>query len=187
MKKSIIILFFFADTLIMLLIIAFFVPSIGGAVNFGRTFTNEFCVDCGSFRSGIYATLFTRSIALSHESLGQNSLKVLHDRFLPTCKEHRWCVFHLARGSVIYQGHSEPHPPAGYEPFKNFSKDSMQKFIDTRAELASQAASLVFAYFKNGRHAKSFTDLTAAINLDNETEITKTLSSMQSELAAADH
>lgn len=184
MKKSVIILFFFSDLLIVLLIIAFFVPAIGGSVNFGRTFTDEFCVDCGSFRSGTYATLFNRSIALSHESLGPNSLKVLHDKFLPVCNEHRWCVFHLSRDSVIFQGHSEPHPPAGYEPFKNFSKDSMQKFIDMRPELASQTARLIFDYFKNGQNAKFFNDLTVAIDMDDENDINTVLTKMNTELTA---
>jgi len=186
MNKRALILFFLGDLVVVFLIVAFFFAPIGHAIGLGRTWTDECCIECGSFRSGTYATIFNFSFPFGFEPNGENSTQLLHDSFFSPCKEHKWWVYHLARGSIDFLGNSESHLPANYEVMKSFSRSQMKKFISDHRDLASQTAGLFFEYSRKGQNSKTYQNLRLAIDnlidLGDASDINGILTSMDKEI-----
>jgi len=186
MNKKALILFFLSDLVLVFLIVAFFFAPIGHAIGLGRTWTDECCVECGSFRSGTYATVFNMSIPVGFEVNAEDSVKLLHDSYFKTCSEHKWWVYHLTRGSIEFKGKSESHLPASFEVLKSFGRSQMEKFISSQPDLASQTAGLFFEYSRRGQSSQTYQNLRLAIDtlvdMDDSAEIKTVLASMAAEI-----
>lgn len=186
MNKKTLILFFLGDLVVIFLVAAFFFAPLGHSIGLGRTWTDECCIECGSFRKGTYATIFNRSFPLGFEPHGENSIQMLHDSFFAPCKEHKWWVYHLTRGSIDFKGSSESHLPANYEVMKNFSGSQMKTFISDHPDLASQTAGLFFEYSRRGKNSQTYQNLQLAIDaivdMSDDSEIKTVLASMTAEV-----
>lgn len=184
MNKKALILFLLSDLVIVFVIVAFFFAPIGHAIGIGRTWTDECCVECGSFRSGTYATIFNQSFPFGFEPNGENSVQLLHDSFFTPCKEHKWWVYHLSRGSIDFKGKSESRLSTSFEVMKTFSRSQMKSFISDHPNLASQTAGLFFDYARRGQNFKTYSHLGAAIDMIDidQAEIANVLASMAAEI-----
>ncbi len=186
MNKKALILFLLSDMVIVFVIVAFFFAPVGHAIGIGRTWTDECCIECGSFRSGTYATIFNQSFPFGFEPRAENSIQLLHDSFFTPCKEHKWWVYHLARGSINFQGKSESHLPANYEVMKSFSSSQMKTFISDHPDLASQTAGLFFDYSRKGQNSQTYQSLRLAIDtlvdMNDASELKTVLASMAGEI-----
>lgn len=96
---------FLCAGILVIMALAYFLPStgIGRLMNLGRTNTDEFCKECGLFRKATYSTFFIKSFEIESEYYNENGIKVLHDAFFTPCEKHKWCIFHLTRGSVRFK------------------------------------------------------------------------------------
>jgi len=169
--------------LIVIAAVALFAPSgIGRLVNFGKTHTDEFCKECGAFRRADYLTLFVQSFETKSELYTENGIQKLHDAFFTPCRDHKWCIFHLGRGCVEFKGYSEPYPKIGFEILKHFENKKMQDFMSAKPSLASQTASILFDFAKQGNNGRLLSDLSMAIDMDDDAEISATLAGMAAEL-----
>ena len=187
MKKKFWVAFFLIDMLVVLAVIAFFVPSlgIGKIIGVGRSYTDEYCVDCGAFCKRSYIGLFWIPFLESTEMVEEVGIKTLHDKFLTPCTTHRWNVYHLVRNSLPLNFSDTPYFPFNLVAFKRDpTRTDMEAFIASYPELAAQMAPVLFDYAKRGKNNKVFSDLQLSIAMNEEQEIKDMLASMTAELAS---